>query len=193
LHGRARNHPIVRRPRHGRHDAIQHNQQLGRQIANTCWVRFTEIKTIDDLREAGSPVGSIPTDLEQSTGLERLEILGKMEGVDIFDMRPLDSSRLGTIRHIGQLSDAEAIGALRLIYLAHAQELFKTPSLSDLLVMSSTPVALVSRPTPTPSTGSRYVSCALAIPVAGTAVASNTLAYQLTDGPTHADDQGPPH
>jgi len=37
----------------------------------------------------------VPTDLEQSTGLERLEILGKMEGVDIFDMRPLDASRLG--------------------------------------------------------------------------------------------------
>lgn len=39
----------------------------------------------------------MPTDLEQATGLERLEILGKMEGVDIFDMRPLDASRLGTM------------------------------------------------------------------------------------------------
>lgn len=29
--------------------------------------------------------------------MERLEILGKMEGVDIFDMRPLDSSRVGTL------------------------------------------------------------------------------------------------
>jgi len=40
----------------------------------------------------------VPTDLEQATGLERLEILGKMEGVDIFDMKPLDSSRLGTFK-----------------------------------------------------------------------------------------------
>jgi cytochrome c oxidase subunit 5b len=38
----------------------------------------------------------VPTDLEQATGLERLEILGKMQGIDIFDMKPLDASRLGT-------------------------------------------------------------------------------------------------
>mgnify|MGYP003308816839 CR=1 FL=1 len=43
----------------------------------------------------GAPVGSIPTDIEQATGLERLEILGKMNGVDIFDMKPLDASRTG--------------------------------------------------------------------------------------------------
>ncbi|CAF9918605.1 MAG: Cytochrome c oxidase subunit 4 [Heterodermia speciosa] len=39
----------------------------------------------------------MPSDVEQATGLERLEILGKMQGIDIFDMRPLDSSRLGTL------------------------------------------------------------------------------------------------
>jgi cytochrome c oxidase subunit 5b len=54
-----------------------------------------EVTTEADLRAPGAPVGTIPTDLNQSTGLERLEILGKMEGVDIFDMRPLDSSRKG--------------------------------------------------------------------------------------------------
>lgn len=37
----------------------------------------------------------MPTDLEQATGLERLELLGKMQGVDIFDLKPLDTSRLG--------------------------------------------------------------------------------------------------
>ena len=37
----------------------------------------------------------MPTDLDQSTGLERLEILGKMQGIDVFDMRPLDASRKG--------------------------------------------------------------------------------------------------
>ena len=41
----------------------------------------------------------MPTDLEQATGIERLEILGKMEGVDIFDMRPLDASRKGTMEN----------------------------------------------------------------------------------------------
>ncbi|KAK6370924.1 Cytochrome c oxidase subunit 4 [Lithohypha guttulata] len=37
----------------------------------------------------------MPTDLEQATGLERLEILGKMQGIDIFDMRPLPADRIG--------------------------------------------------------------------------------------------------
>lgn len=44
----------------------------------------------------GAPDGTVPTDLEQATGLERLELLGKLEGKDIFDMTPLDSSRKGT-------------------------------------------------------------------------------------------------
>ncbi len=56
-----------------------------------------EIKTDEDLLAPGAQPGTIPTDLEQATGLERLEILGKMQGVDIFDMRPLDASRLGTL------------------------------------------------------------------------------------------------
>ncbi|KAK1751438.1 putative cytochrome c oxidase [Echria macrotheca] len=60
---------------------------------------FHEIKTVDDLIGPGAAPGTVPTDLEQSTGLERLEILGKMEGVDIFDMRPLDASRKGTVEN----------------------------------------------------------------------------------------------
>lgn len=58
-----------------------------------------EIKSEDDLFGPGAQPGTVPTDLEQATGLERLEILGKMEGVDIFDMRPLDASRLGTMEN----------------------------------------------------------------------------------------------
>ncbi|KAK3334152.1 cytochrome c oxidase subunit VB-domain-containing protein [Cercophora scortea] len=58
---------------------------------------LSEIKTKDDLFGPGAAPGTVPTDLEQSTGLERLEILGKTEGVDIFDMKPLDASRLGTM------------------------------------------------------------------------------------------------
>lgn len=57
----------------------------------------TEVKTDEDLFGPGAKPGTVPTDLEQATGLERLEILGKMDGVDIFDMRPLDASRLGTM------------------------------------------------------------------------------------------------
>ena len=47
----------------------------------------------------------MPTDLEQSTGLERLEILGKMQGVDIFDLSPLDASRKGTYTVHGTRAD----------------------------------------------------------------------------------------
>lgn len=50
-----------------------------------------------DLVGPGAKPGTVPSDLEQATGIERLEILGKMQGVDIFDMKPLDASRLGTI------------------------------------------------------------------------------------------------
>jgi len=60
---------------------------------------FTEIKSEGDLLGPGAAPGTVPTDLDQATGLERLEILGKMEGVDIFDMKPLDSSRKGTFEN----------------------------------------------------------------------------------------------
>ncbi|KAL2888469.1 putative cytochrome c oxidase polypeptide iv protein [Ceratocystis lukuohia] len=59
---------------------------------------LSEIRTADDLFGVGAQPGTIPTDLEQSTGLERLEILSKMEGFDLFDMTPLDATRKGTLQ-----------------------------------------------------------------------------------------------
>lgn len=44
---------------------------------------------------SGAQPGTVPTDIDQATGLERLEILGKMQGIDVFDMKPLDASRKG--------------------------------------------------------------------------------------------------
>ena len=44
----------------------------------------------------GAKPGTVPTDLEQATGLERLQLLGEVEGIKVFDDSPLDSSRLGT-------------------------------------------------------------------------------------------------
>lgn len=61
-------------------------------------LKLSDVKTVDDLVGPGAQPGTVPTDLEQATGIERLEILGKMEGVDIFDMRPLDASRRGTLK-----------------------------------------------------------------------------------------------
>lgn len=57
--------------------------------------RSVEVKTYDDLLPPGATPGTVPTDLEQATGLERLELLGKMQGIDVFDMKPLDASRRG--------------------------------------------------------------------------------------------------
>lgn len=45
----------------------------------------------------GGKTGEVPTDITQSTGLERLQTLGFLEGVDVFDTQPLDSSRIGTL------------------------------------------------------------------------------------------------
>ncbi|KDQ53125.1 hypothetical protein JAAARDRAFT_39501 [Jaapia argillacea MUCL 33604] len=45
----------------------------------------------------GAKSGTVPTDEEQATGLERLQLLGEMEGIEVFDTAPLDSSRIGTL------------------------------------------------------------------------------------------------
>jgi hypothetical protein len=56
----------------------------------------------DLLPSSGAAPGTMPTDIEQATGLERLEILGKMQGVDIFDLSPLDASRKGMYTGMGR-------------------------------------------------------------------------------------------
>ncbi|AMD21889.1 HFR034Cp [Eremothecium sinecaudum] len=45
----------------------------------------------------GAKEGTVPTELDQATGLARLELLGKLEGIEVFDTKPLDSSRIGTM------------------------------------------------------------------------------------------------
>lgn len=58
---------------------------------------LAEVKNADSLIGPGAKEGTIPTDLEQATGLERLELLAKLEGIDVFDTKPLDASRRGTV------------------------------------------------------------------------------------------------
>lgn len=58
---------------------------------------LSEIKSKYDLIGKGAKEGEVPTDLEQATGLERFELLGKMEGIEVFETEPLDSSRIGTM------------------------------------------------------------------------------------------------
>ncbi|EGN98613.1 COX5B, subunit VB of cytochrome c oxidase [Serpula lacrymans var. lacrymans S7.3] len=47
----------------------------------------------------GSKAGEIPSDETQATGLERFQLLGEIEGVDSFDLEPLDASRVGTLEN----------------------------------------------------------------------------------------------
>ncbi|ODV87718.1 hypothetical protein CANARDRAFT_20449 [[Candida] arabinofermentans NRRL YB-2248] len=58
---------------------------------------LNEVKDKYDLVGPGAQPNTVPTDLEQATGLERLELLGKLEGVEVFETEPLDSSRKGTL------------------------------------------------------------------------------------------------
>lgn len=47
----------------------------------------------------GAAPGEVPTDLQQATGLERQELLAKLEGRELFDMEPLKMTHLGTIKN----------------------------------------------------------------------------------------------
>lgn len=46
----------------------------------------------------GAKAGQVATDEQQATGLERFELLGKLKGEDVFDMAPLEMTRLGTTK-----------------------------------------------------------------------------------------------
>ncbi|PWN43205.1 putative COX4-cytochrome-c oxidase chain IV [Ceraceosorus guamensis] len=45
----------------------------------------------------GAQPGEVPTDENQSTGLERFELEQRLQGKEAFDMQPLQSDRIGTI------------------------------------------------------------------------------------------------
>lgn len=34
---------------------------------------------------------------QQATGIERFELMGKVQGIDVFDMKPLEADRIGTL------------------------------------------------------------------------------------------------
>ncbi|KIM33159.1 hypothetical protein M408DRAFT_19501 [Serendipita vermifera MAFF 305830] len=46
----------------------------------------------------GAKPGEVPTDFQQATGLERLQLLGNMEGIDVFNTGPLYMSKMGTLK-----------------------------------------------------------------------------------------------
>src|SRR6266404_8432279 len=60
----------------------------------------------------GAKPGEIPTDESQSTGLDRVQVLGLLEGVDVFDLEPLDSSRMGTLADPIKVFSAVSVSVL---------------------------------------------------------------------------------
>jgi cytochrome c oxidase subunit 5b len=57
--------------------------------------RFSEDHTPKLFGEGAKP-GAVPSEVEQSTGLERVEILAKLDGIDIYDDSPLTITSFGT-------------------------------------------------------------------------------------------------
>lgn len=45
----------------------------------------------------GTKDGEVASDEQQSTGLERFEILGRLQGVDVFGQEPVESDRVATV------------------------------------------------------------------------------------------------
>ena len=68
-----------------------------RSIATTP-LRFSEHHA-PIIQGEGTKPGTMGTDESQSTGLERFELMGRLQGVDVFDMSPLDASRPGTMKN----------------------------------------------------------------------------------------------
>ena len=56
-------------------------------VSATTATKLSEVTGPDgSLIGPGAKEGTIPSDMDQATGLERFEILGKREGIDVFDM-----------------------------------------------------------------------------------------------------------
>ncbi|SCV00784.1 LANO_0F08570g1_1 [Lachancea nothofagi CBS 11611] len=71
---------------------------MQKQVVKTA-TKLSEVDGTSSLIGPGAKEGEVPTELEQATGLARLELLGKLEGIDVFDTKPLDSSRVGTMEN----------------------------------------------------------------------------------------------
>lgn len=75
------------------------NEQVNKEVGEVKTANsLSEVNGPDSLIGPGSKPGEIPTDLEQETGLARLEYLSKLDGIDFFDTKPLDASRKGTMK-----------------------------------------------------------------------------------------------
>ena len=126
----------------------------------------------------GSKPGKISTDDEQATGLERLELLGEMQGVNVFDEEPLDSSRLGTLDNPIQVFSLVCTQThFFFIWMLNAWG--RTPNVSL--------AAPAPQPTLTTCTGSTSTTSETA--VAPSVVQVNTTLHTYDYTPTHSPFQ----
>lgn len=66
-------------------------------MTNSLWLAGTvSAENVEKNIGPGAAAGEVPTDLQQATGLEREELLAKLEGRELFDMEPLNMTHLGT-------------------------------------------------------------------------------------------------
>jgi len=70
---------------------------VARTISTTS-VRLSDHPVAPPVFGTGAKPGEVPTDENQSTGLERVQIYGNLQGIHVFDNEPLDASRLGTLK-----------------------------------------------------------------------------------------------
>ncbi|KAG8782524.1 Cytochrome c oxidase subunit 4 [Serendipita sp. 401] len=71
------------------------SQQVIRTISSSSQVRSSA--PTPAIFGEGAKAGEVPSDLQQATGLERLQLLGQMEGIDVFNTGPLLMTKKGTV------------------------------------------------------------------------------------------------
>jgi cytochrome c oxidase subunit 5b len=92
------------------------------RLLSTTSTRLSDGPAPPKLFGPGDKPGQIPSDELQATGLERLELLAEMQGLNAFDEEPLDSSRLGTLD-----DPVKVFSLVRLVllcYVLHALPLY---------------------------------------------------------------------
>ncbi|KAH9935258.1 cytochrome c oxidase polypeptide IV [Amylocystis lapponica] len=77
--------------------AVRPSRSLAGRALSTSATRLSGHAPTPQLFGEGAKAGEVPSDENQSTGIERLQVLAAKEGVEVFDFKPLDSSRIGTL------------------------------------------------------------------------------------------------